>query len=230
MGLPPIIVITGIDGSGKTTQSEMLSHYIDKKGIKCSRVQQFACEFSLAKIFIGKFAKKLIALERKYSDNPHFIQSEMSEPSLLKFLIKKIAEFRILSMSLFRTWNKILKNRNSTIIIFDRYIYDDVNKSIWLYNTSPQKTSVLYALVPKPIAIFYLDLPAEIGWKREIDGDTTLIQHISKKEIYDSWFNMYKKTLPIYKISTHDNDPSQVHSEIIKILEKTNNNLLIQNS
>jgi thymidylate kinase len=223
MGLPLIIVITGIDGSGKTTQSELLSRYLTRMNINSCCVQQFSSDSTPSKIIINKFAKKLISLERKYSNNPYFIQSSKTPDNFFRTFIRKFAELRILSMSIFRTWNKIIKNFKFDIIVFDRYVYDDVNKAIWLYNTAPKIESLIYHLVPNPVVVFYLDLPAEVAWKREVEGNTSLGQHVNKKEVYDTWFSRQQNRLPIYKISSLT-DPECVHKEITDILQEIEKN------
>lgn len=122
-------------------------------------------------------------------------------------------------MGLYHTWVKILKNRKMSLLIFDRYFYDDVNKAKWMYNLSNRIEKLAIIFVPKPAFVFYLDVPAEIARDREIDGDTTLEQHIKKKEIYDEWFdNIYKNHKNVYKICT-DKEAYQNHIEIINILK-----------
>ena len=216
---PKVIVMTGIDGSGKTTQAQLLVNYFRQKGISVGFTQQFNSETVLGKLILKKVGHGLIKLERSVSNESYFNSNNLKHESLLKTALKFFAEIRIILMGLYRTWVKILKNRKMSLLIFDRYFYDDVNKAKWMYNLSNQIEKLAIIFVPKSAFVFYLDVPAEIARDREIDGDTTLEQHIKKKEIYDEWFdNIYKNHKNVYKICT-DKEAYQNHIEIINILK-----------
>lgn len=216
---PKVIVMTGIDGSGKTTQAQLLVNYFRQKGISVGFTQQFNSETVFGKLILKKVGHGLIKLERSVSNESYFNSNNLKHGSLLKTALKFFAEIRIILMGLYHTWVKILKNRKMSLLIFDRYFYDDVNKAKWMYNLSNQIEKLAIIFVPKPAFVFYLDVPAEIARDREIDGDTTLEQHIKKKEIYDEWFdNIYKNHKNVYKICT-DKEAYQNHIEIINILK-----------
>ena len=216
---PKIIVITGVDGSGKTTQAQLLVNYFRQKGISVGFTQQFDSETALGKSILKKMGHNLIKLERSVSNESCFNSNNLKHGSLLKSVLKFFAEIRIILMGLYHTWVKILKNRKKAILIFDRYFYDDLNKTKWMYNLSNRIEKLAIKFVPKPAFLFYLDVPVEIAWDRERDGDTTLKQHIKKKEIYDEWFdNIYKNHKNVYKICT-DKEARQNHIEIMNILK-----------
>ena len=216
---PKIIVITGVDGSGKTTQAQLLVNYFRQKGISVGFAQQFDSETVFGKSILKKMGHNLIKLERSVSDEPYFNSNNLKHGSPLKTSLKFLAEIRIILMGLYHTWVKILKNRKMAILIFDRYFYDDLNKAKWMYSISHRVEKLAIKFVPKPTFLFYLDISAEIAWNRETEGNTTLEQHIKKREIYDEWFNdIYKNQKKKYKICT-DKEPYQNHIEIINILK-----------
>ena len=221
---PKVIVITGVDGSGKTTQAQLLLNYFQQKGISVGFTQQFDSETVLGILILKKIGHNLIKLERSVSDESYFNSDNLKGGSPLKIVLKILAEIRIILMGLYHTWVKILKNRKMSLLIFDRYFYDDVNKAKWMYNLSKRIEKLAIKFVPKPAFLFYLDVPVEIAWNREIDSSTTLEQHIKKKEIYDRWFsNMCENHKNFYKICT-DKEVGQNHVEIINILKNLNEN------
>jgi len=193
---PRIFVITGIDGSGKTTISSLLEKELQKRKVNVRSVQQFAPILIPRKI-ISRFGSTLISLEREVSDNKNF---SGSQNTIKTRLLRTLAMVRIISFGYFHTLANITLNLRADIIISDRYFYDNVLKVNWLYNKS-YYDNWFFNFIPMPDLIVYLDVPPEVGWKREIDGNTTLSQHVSKKFVYDEFYQANKKkNRPILKI------------------------------
>jgi thymidylate kinase len=193
---PKIIVITGIDGSGKTTISSLLEKELQKRTINVRIVQQFAPILIPRKI-LERFGSTFISMERQVADNKNFSRSQNT---LKTRLLRTLAILRILSFGYFHTLANITLNIRADSIISDRYFFDNVLKVNWLYNKSYYDSWFL-ALVPMPDLIVYLDVPPEVGWKRETDGNTTLSQHVSKKQVYDEFYQAFRKNnRPILKI------------------------------
>ncbi len=215
--MPKIIVITGIDGSGKSTQAHLLKKYLEEIGAKVEITHQFAPETLFGRILLSRIGTNLMQLEKN--------TSKLSNPSnTLLRLITFFAKIEILLMGIFHTWVKILKNRKNEFIIFDRYFYDNIIKVRWMYGLSNKIRELLEKIVPKPYILFYLDVPAEIAWEREKNGSTTLEQHIKKKNIYDEWFREASKIYRnFYKISTNK-EKYLCHIEIIDLFKKSRKN------
>lgn len=193
---PRIFVMTGIDGSGKTTISSLLEKELQKRKVNVRIVQQFAPILIPRKI-ISRFGSTLISLEREVSDNKNF---SGSQNTIKTRLLRTLAMVRIISFGYFHTLANITLNLRADIIISDRYFYDNVLKVNWLYSKS-YYDNWFFALTPQPDLIVYLDVPPEVGWKRETDGNTTLSQHVSKKFVYDEFYQKCKKkNRPILKI------------------------------
>ena len=215
---PKIVVVTGVDGSGKTTQTQLLKKFFQQKGVTVGLVQQFDSETIFGKEILKKMGPYLIQLERGVSDKSYFNKNTNKRKSFAKRVFKFFALNRILIVGFYHTWIKILKNREKTILIYDRYYYDDLIKAKWMYNVSNRIEAVVLKFVIQPSILFYLDVPPEIACSREFDGDTTLEQHIVKKEMYDEWFELLKKRQKnVHKINTNQ-DPQQSHNEIISVI------------
>jgi thymidylate kinase len=219
--LPKVIVFTGVDGSGKTTQAKLVVDYFQKKGIAVGFVQQFAPN-TLTKSILKNMWPALTKLERNASNKSYFTRknSDSNQQHFLKSLLRICAVTRIICTGLDHTWIRILLNTPSSVIIFDRYFYDDLIKMKWMFDISDKLEEVLIRLVPKPFLIFYLDVPVEKAWNREEDGNTTLEQHRRKKEIYDNWFEKMKiRYKNFYRVTT-EKEKKMTYLKIISTLEK----------
>lgn len=215
-----IIVLTGIDGAGKTVQSQLLVDHFRKKGEQSRLVQQFAPS-SLEKPLLKIAGPMLKKLERYASNKPYFKQQNIDRESFLKLLFRICSITRIVCRGFIRSRGSILSNRASSIIIFDRYFYDEIIKIKWMYGISDRLERTLMKLVPKPFLLIYLDVAAERAWARETDRETTLEQHRFKKEIYDAWFGKMKKINGnFYRVDIESNE-NETHLEIISILKKS---------
>ena len=218
MKMKKVTVFTGIDGSGKTTQVQLLVDYFRKKGIKVKSVQQFAPD-PLEKPFLRIAAPALKKLERSASNKTYFEQKNSNRGSFLKSLLRICNVARIVCRGVIHTRGGIISNRSQTII-FDRYFYDALIKVKWMYGISDRLEKALMKLVPQPFLLFYLDVPAEEAWNREKDGDTTLDQHRWKKQLYDEWFEKIgKKHKNFYRVDV-EGDENKTHLEIISVLRK----------
>ena len=129
---PKIIVITGIDGSGKTTISSLLEKELQKRTINVRIVQQFAPILIPRKI-LERFGSTFISMERQVADNKNFSRSQNT---LKTRLLRTLAILRIISFGYFHTLANITLNIRADSIISDRYFFDNVLKVNWLYNKS----------------------------------------------------------------------------------------------
>ncbi|MCU4975383.1 hypothetical protein OB955_22045 [Halobacteria archaeon AArc-m2/3/4] len=212
-----IIVITGIDGTGKTTQSEYLKNFLNKECDKtATKSHQFASGPIMKQIML-KHGELLKKLERGTSSNNE--NSNRKRP--LSDLLTLMAALRILSTGVSHTWTRIIKNKKSEFIVFDRYFYDVLIKLSWMYDIDVSRIKVFEKLVPKPDLILVLDSPGEIALERETDDDLTLEQMTNKRETYKEYFNNELETTDkYYKLDTSNQNISEVKSNIRKIVQK----------
>lgn len=176
---PKIIVFTGIDGAGKTTHAKLLNKFLKEKRISSKYVHLLTPNFRIGQWIENRLSKKILDNENKLLLKATHKNSIMLLIFGLFFLLRGIYE----------SWIKTVKNKHYSVIVFDRYAYDDFVRVAWKYKWSLKVLVKLTRLVPKPDIIFYLTLSAEEAWKRENEGYTTLIQHKDKKNHYDKFFS-----------------------------------------
>lgn len=123
-----IISISGLDGSGKTTQVQMLKNYLEEQGKKVFYFH--AIQFSIANQF-NKFLKKIASIFSFLKDKKSSIEkkkkTEDSGDSVTKanwFLIQLRKVFLLIDIFRFKRLLKKLKNKGFTHLITDRYFYD----------------------------------------------------------------------------------------------------------
>lgn len=169
---PTILVIEGLDGSGKATQTALLEEELKKRGIPVKRVS------------FPDYNEPSSALVKMYLDG-----SFGSDPGAVNayaastfYAVDRFASYR-------RAWQEDYKA--GTVILADRYttsnaIYQMVKLPrsqwrsylIWLADLEYDKMGL-----PRPRKTIYLDMPPEISQQllsKRYEGDET------KKDIHES--------------------------------------------
>lgn len=193
-----IITISGLDGSGKSTQSKLLKEYLEHRGAKVFYFH--AISFSLPNKII-KLIKDTchISSQPQKNDTGNQKQKEakikketkpqksVSRSSWLGILLRKI----ILPVDLWRfelLRNK-LRSRGYDYILSDRYFYDTVVNIEYLkiQNAKCQVPSYIPNVkIPKPDTAIYLQTDPKIIMKRNKKAPDQGLKFLeSKKKILD---------------------------------------------
>ncbi len=218
---PLFICFTGIDGSGKSTQAQLLQKYFTACGISSvytwSRWEPYLVK-PLIKMFKG----------------PHSAQSTTQPDTSnlrnkkVRFLTKPAVLWLWLNVSLFDYyWQvrqrviRLMDSRN--VVICDRYLFDfmvdqAVNMGKRIKGLEHIFQFALTRLFPLPDMLFILDVEPERGHSRKHDG-TSVEYLVERRELYH-----YFKKLP-YATLIDANKPfevvaSQITEHIKNLLQK----------
>ncbi len=215
-----LIVIEGLDGCGKNTQTQLLADTFEKSGIKykyLSFPNYSSPSSSLVKMYLGS----------EFGKNPSDVNAYAAASF---FAVDRYASFKM-------SWEKIYCEPG--IILCDRYTTSNTfyhmcklpeNKwneyLTWLYDYEYNKLGL-----PEPDAVIYLDMPPEISqdlMKKRYLGDET------KKDIHEANLDYLKKCRKaadyvrnhgkwFYICCAQDGkikDKNLIHDEIIAFLRK----------
>lgn len=147
-----LIVIDGIDGSGKATQTRLLAERLRREKIKCETFDFPHYDGNFFGTFIGEY------LSGKYGD---FIQVAPRLASVL------YAADRFESSSLIRKWLE-----QGKVVIIDRYASaNQIHQGGKIQNKKERKEFLEWLEkmefgvfnIPKPDMVIYLDVPFEVS-------------------------------------------------------------------
>ena len=195
----------GPDGSGKTTQSELLLHAFIERGYTCKGVHL------IGPPLLKNFTKKQYGILRN-----HFLPKAMldEKKSQVKEQTDKFSSCVWFVVSLIDAWIdfvSIILRGHSDVILQDRVFFQ---KIIYCFSEFPLWVIKLYIrLFPRPSIIYYFDLSPEIAFKRK--GEDSIEELLLQKKVYEKMLPFFKNKL----ITVNANQsPDALHRGL---LEKT---------
>lgn len=148
-----IITLSGVDGSGKSTQLQLLKERLEQGGKKVFYFH--AIEFSLA----NRLAR---SLKSKKEFTPG---SEKASVKAGRFSLCLRKLFLMIDVCRFGSLQKKLGKESYDYILSDRYFYDSVINILYL--EKKPKSLWIEKYIPKPDQAFYMDISAEEIMQRE---------------------------------------------------------------
>ena len=195
-----IISISGLDGSGKSTQIEMLKKHFEAEG---KNVYYFhAGHFSISKTY--NILRPYKVLQNKHKES-------VSKANFLQIQLRKIA--LIIDIFRFKILFDKLSKDGYNYLLSDRFFYDSLINIAYLeHKNAPMKIS---RFVPAADKAFYLQVEPEITLTRSRVPDQGIEYLKEKKKLYDACAAAWNLQI------IDGNDQTETISE--KILKEVNN-------
>jgi dTMP kinase len=174
-----IITISGLDGSGKSTQLKILKENLTKKGYQVFDFHMI--DFSIANKILGKNQKS-----RKDEDEIRKPKAK-TKTGFLGIAFRKIA--LMIDLQRFKKLVKKMNQENEfDFLITDRYFYDQIINIIYLEKSLPEKDKCWRKwsekLITNPDHKIYLELNPSIIIERNEDIEQSFDYFNDKNNLY----------------------------------------------
>ncbi|MGW8185511.1 MAG: dTMP kinase [Candidatus Moraniibacteriota bacterium] len=181
-----ILTVSGLDGSGKSTQIELLKKSLESQGKKVFYFH--AIEFSLANK-IADFKRKyclICKLTGKCKIPSNKETRSVTKANALQIELRKL----FLKIDLFRFKKLLTKlaSENFDYVLSDRYFYDSLINIEYL---AKKEIDYSYSIV-KPDVSICLQADPELIMSRDRVPDQGLQYLIDKKNIYDKYASIFE--------------------------------------
>jgi thymidylate kinase len=163
---PFLITFSGIDGAGKTTQIEHLSSRLQNQGLRVLRLCFWDHVAVWSEMRAGVGHRTLDAREADGITREAF--SPMNNKHVRKWYLTAARwGFYLLDVTRLRRLLASAQIRNADVVIFDRYIYDQI-ANIYSQSLAARSYSrMLLSLTPRPDLAFVVDASPDAAFARK---------------------------------------------------------------
>ena len=165
-----IVTISGLDGSGKSTQIQKLKEYLESQNKKVFYFH--AIEFGLANRISGKKAGEA---------------KSVTKAGFFKIILRRI--FLMIDLLRFRFLLRKLRNEGFDFLISDRYFFDTAVNIKYLAKNNKKLPCERFILIPDKA--IYLKTSPENIMQRERKPDQGIEYLQEKEDLYDEMAKEY---------------------------------------
>jgi thymidylate kinase len=153
-----IIAFSGIDGSGKTTQAQYVTHLLQSQGysVRCVHITRWTWVYAIGQFLNGR---------RERDDSRGGVPLSHNLFGRSVRVLRRIVT--LVDLLRFR-WYAFYQTRvHRRILVCDRFFYDLGIQALYTNMMEPGFARWYWSLVPTPTVSVLLDVPPELAQRRE---------------------------------------------------------------
>jgi thymidylate kinase len=170
----PLVVLSGLDGSGKSTQTAILAERLGEGGIPAAVLWNRWKPFLSAGVI--RLAKRYLRAQARVKDGDYRGFTDAKRRSMKSVWKRDLWQMMVWGEYAVQVRARLLAHRRAGVtILCDRYVYDTlvdvaINFSIPADRLGELMNHPLLSLFPKPGLVMFIDVDPETGAARKSDG------------------------------------------------------------
>jgi thymidylate kinase len=189
----PLIVLSGLDGSGKSTQTAILAERLGASGIPAAVLWNRWKPFLSAGVI--RLAKRHLMTQARVDEGDYRGFTDAKRRSMQSAWKRGLWQIMVWSEYATQVRARLLSRRRAGVtILCDRYVYDTlvdvaINFSLPADRLGELMNHPLLSLFPKPGLVMFIDVDPETGAARKSDG-TPAAYLADRREYYAAMAEM----------------------------------------
>ena len=171
---PSMIVLSGLDGSGKSTQTARLAERLRADGVRARAVWNRWKPMVSAPLI--RLAKRALSAQDRVREADYERFREAKRREMRSRWKQNLWQFMVWSEYAWQVhWRTLLLRLAGGVVICDRYVYDTLVDVAINFSCPPDKLAglmshPLFELFPKPALVVFIDIDPAVGAARKADG------------------------------------------------------------
>jgi thymidylate kinase len=169
-----LIVLSGLDGSGKSTQAALLAERLRGEGVRARAIWNRWNPFISAPFI--RIARRHLRVTEGVGNDDYRSFTEAKRKKMRSAWKRNVWQLMVWSEYSLQVHGRLFRHRIAgTKVICDRYVYDTlidiaINFSVGANDIRELMSHPLLSLFPKPALVIFIDIDPEVGAARKSDG------------------------------------------------------------
>jgi thymidylate kinase len=163
---PFLITFSGIDGAGKSTQIELLSSRLQKQGLRVLHLSFWDDIAALSEMRAGAGYRAMGSSDAKQVNEPSLAPRNNKHVKKW-YLTAARSAFYVLDVGRLHRVLASQRIKNCDVVIFDRYVYDQIANIYSQSHAGRSYAKLLLALTPAPDLAFVIDASPAAAFARK---------------------------------------------------------------
>lgn len=218
-----VIAFTGLDGTGKSTQSALLEQRLRQEGWRVVRVHQYEALTGLGRMLKASLRSLQASLQAKVV-RPGTVVAENSlrqagtdtrRSGRLSAILPWIAGGWLVD-GWWRGYVNWRRYPRCDVLILDRCFIDEVVRTVWKIGRGQQWGLWLLRHFPAPDVVFEFQVDAETGWKRKKALNMAREEYDRKRLVMEEIMRSVRPIWPVRTIRVDHREIQEVAVQVYK--------------